>query len=90
MSMITVLTFATDAEIEDPLKAPERIEQFIEEERTSTDLDKAWHGIHWLLTGTADSGSEPLCYLLAGGTQIGDIDVGYGPARSFSAEEVAA
>ena len=25
-----------------------------EDEDNSTDLDKAWHGIHWLLTGSAE------------------------------------
>jgi hypothetical protein len=48
------------------------------------DLDKAWHGIHFLLTGTAWEGDHPLNFLLLGGTQIGDIDVGYGPARGFT------
>jgi hypothetical protein len=72
------------------LAEPERIEDFISEERTSTDLDKAWHGIHWLLTGSADAGDEPHCYLLAGGEQVGDVDVGYGPARALTSQQVAA
>lgn len=38
------------------------------------DLDKAWHGLHFLLTGTADGGTEPACYLLAGGEDLGDDD----------------
>jgi hypothetical protein len=36
------------------------------------ELDKAWHGLHFLLTGTADGGAEPACYLLTGGEEIGD------------------
>src|SRR6187401_1556372 len=31
-----------------------------EGEGQSTDLDKAWHGIHYLLTGTAWEGPAPL------------------------------
>jgi hypothetical protein len=55
-----------------------------------TDLDKAWHGIHFLLTGTDWEGEGPLSFLVKGGTEVGDIDVGYGPARAFRAAEVRA
>ncbi len=57
------------------------------EEGDGIDLDKAWHGLHYLLTGTACDGEPPLNFLLCSGQQIGDIDVGYGPARSFFAAE---
>lgn len=90
MSMVTILVFATDAEIAGLLANPDGIEAFIGKERTSTDLDKAWHGLHWLLTGTEYGGKEPLCFLLAGGRPIGDVDVGYGPARAISSNEVVA
>jgi len=53
-----------------------------------TDLDKAWHGLHYLFTGTAWGGDWPASFLVAGGASVGDIDVGYGPARAFSAAEV--
>lgn len=53
-----------------------------------SDLDKAWHGIHYLLTGTDWEGEEPSCYLLKGGQEIGDIDVGYGPARGLRHKQV--
>ena len=56
---------------------------------SETDLDKAWHGIHFLLTGSAWEGDPPLNFLVAGGTEVGDIDVGYGPARVFRSSEVA-
>jgi len=90
MSMISILVFASDGEIRQLLDQPDSIYEFIEQERTSTDLDKAWHGIHWLLTGSADGGEEPLCYLVAGGEPVGDVDVGYGPARALTSEQVAA
>ncbi|MDD3119482.1 MAG: YfbM family protein, partial [Victivallales bacterium] len=54
------------------------------------DIDKAWHGIHFLLTGTAWEGEGPLGFILNDGLPIGDIDVGYGPARAFSAAETQA
>lgn len=56
-------------------------------EGADVDLDKAWHGIHYLLTGTADGGVFPASFLLLGGREVGDIDVGYGPARVMTAEE---
>jgi hypothetical protein len=56
-------------------------------------LDKAWHGLHYLLTGTAWAGPEPSCYLLAGGAQVGDEEehdvYGYGPARILNSAQVA-
>jgi len=89
MSVVSILVCATDDEIQQLLAEPGRIEGFINEERTSTYLDKTWHGIHWLLTGSAEGGSEPLSYLLAGGKPVGDIDVGYGPARALTSQQVA-
>lgn len=57
-------------------------------EGIETDLDKAWHGIHYLLTGTAWEGEEPLNFIVCGGTSVGDIDVGYGPARVIQSNGV--
>jgi hypothetical protein len=54
------------------------------------DVDKAWHGIHFLLTGTTWEGSFPLNFIVSGGKEIGDIDVGYGPARALMSEDVRA
>ncbi len=57
-------------------------------EKIEADLDKAWHGIHFILTGTDWEVEEPWCYLVTGGETIGDVDVGYGPARALWAEDV--
>ena len=38
------------------------------------DLEKAWHGLHFLLTGTDDGGEEPACFLMSGGEYMGDND----------------
>ena len=54
-----------------------------------TDLDKAWHGIHYLLTGTAWEGQHPLNFLVSGGAEIGDVDLGYGTARAFMSDAVS-
>jgi hypothetical protein len=54
------------------------------------DLDKAWHCLHYLLTGSAQGGEPPLNFILNGGAPVGAEDVGHGPARVFRALEVAA
>jgi hypothetical protein len=51
------------------------------------DLDKAWHGIHWLLTGSADETSTPTAWAIFGGSEIGE-DFGYGPARLLDPGQV--
>lgn len=56
----------------------------------NSDLDKAWHGIHYLLTGSDWQGTPPLDFIIRGGHDIGNIDLGYGPARAFTAAETAA
>jgi Domain of unknown function (DUF1877) len=47
------------------------------------DLDKAWHGIHYLLTGTAWEGDPPLNFLLVGGRDVDDFET----AHTFTAAE---
>jgi hypothetical protein len=49
-------------------------------------LDKSWHGLHFLLTGAADGGREPACFLLSGGEHLGDDDDVL--ARLLDAEQV--
>lgn len=50
-------------------------------------LEKAWHGLHYLLTGSADDGPSPLSFILMGGQDIGP-DLDYGPARLLSSQFV--
>jgi hypothetical protein len=50
------------------------------------DLEKSWHGIHYLLTGTAWEGDPPLNFLLAGGREL-DIETGMAPPRVHGAAE---
>jgi hypothetical protein len=52
------------------------------------DLDKAWHGIHYLLTRKDAGAHFPEGFLLIGGRPAGDIEVGYGPVRLFASREV--
>ena len=54
------------------------------------DIHKAWHAIHYVLTGRADGGREPNCYLLDGGTLLGTPTDDYDPPRVLSPEQVRA
>lgn len=65
---------------------------YTEEERSEgvhyLDLDKAWHGIHFLLTGDAWRGRPPLSSAILGGIPVSEEDVGYGPVRYLTPDEV--
>ena len=52
------------------------------------DIDKAWHAIHFLLNGQTWEGTGALYDAVLGGHVLGEVDVGYGPARCLSASEV--
>lgn len=97
MGMIYYLRQISNAERESLLADPDSIEALLDWENAGStttdvevDLDKAWHGIHFLLTGSDWQGDEPLCFLLSSGETVGDVDVGYGPARTLTVEQVSA
>jgi hypothetical protein len=90
MGMIGNVHRVTEQELKALLAKPETIEDFFEENHHPgkvLDLDKAWHGLQFLLTETAWDGTEPLNFLVGGGEEV-DADTGYGPARAFSNAEV--
>ncbi|MFC0682877.1 YfbM family protein [Lysobacter korlensis] len=72
---------------------PEQVEEYLYpddgegEPPHYADVDKAWHGIHYLLTGKADDAPDPLGSAILGGDELGE-DVGYGPARLLNADQV--
>jgi len=96
MSMNGMLRQIDEAQRLRLLKSPDEVLDFVDDEVPASqelDLDKAWHGLHFMLAGEAWEGPEPLCYLLSGGEQIGDEedhDVGYGPARCLTSQQVKA
>ena len=53
------------------------------------DLEKSWHGIHYLLTGTVWEGDPPLNFLLVGGHEL-DIETGIAPPRAYRPAETRA
>ena len=91
MSMCCTVYATTGSQLHQLLADPEQIHEFCSVDNTSTpylDLDKAWHGLHFLLTGSAWEGEGPLGFLVACGEPVGDIDMGYGPARALSPDGV--
>jgi len=80
--------------LEQLLEDPDKVEELLypddySEPPNSMDLDKAWHGLHYLLTGDAECGEPPLSLAILDGTEIGP-ELDYGPARYLTADEVAA
>lgn len=59
----------------------------VQESDKLLNLDKAWHGLHYLLTGSDWEGEEPLRSVVLGGSEIGE-DIGYGSARLIDKEKV--
>jgi hypothetical protein len=91
MSMTGRLRRVADRTLQSLVDEPERIADFLDEEGfADLDIDKAWHAIHFLLTGTAWEGDPPLDFLVRGGIPIGDVEIGYGPARAFTSTQVGA
>jgi hypothetical protein len=52
------------------------------------DIDKSWHAIDFMLNGREWEEEPPLFKVILGGTAIGDDDLGYGPARYLTPEQV--
>ena len=98
MSMIGNFRLVEAPEFERLLAEPETIEDLLyadddeadddAPDSAQIDIDKAWHGLHFLFTGTAWEGKPPLNFIAAGGREVGDVDVGYGPARAFTSKEL--
>jgi Domain of unknown function (DUF1877) len=84
-----------DQELESLVAEPSRVEQLLyasffggsSNGHDELEIDKAWHGLHFLLTGTAWEGDFPLNFIAVGGEEVGD-DLGYGPARGLTSSDV--
>jgi hypothetical protein len=89
MSMIGNLLALPQAELDALHAGGIPVSTYLYETRVDdiVSLDKAWNGMHFMLTGQMWGGSGPLANVILGGVPIGEEDVGYGPARSLSAEQ---
>jgi hypothetical protein len=95
MSTIGVFRRVSSRVIDQLRVHPENIKSILYPQQTETaidddvriDVDTSWHALHVLFTGSATPGKPPLDFIL-GGTPVGDIDLGEGPARMFSSADV--
>jgi hypothetical protein len=93
MGMVACFTSLSSEALLKLQEEPDRIEEYLYPDDSESeppnyiDIDKAWHGIHYLLTGLADGGALPQSLAVIGGQEFGP-DVGYGPARFLTAEQV--
>jgi hypothetical protein len=91
MGMVCGLVELGKDQIDKLLADPENVFDYLDELEENEEvgvvyLDKAWHGIHFLLTGSAWEGEEPLCYLVKGGEWIGQEGE---DARVLSPDQIA-
>lgn len=95
MSMIAMFRRLSEEDLERLCDEPEIVEDYLAAEEpidgfgpfADLDVDKAWHAIHFLLTGSPWEGEPPLDFIVRGGTEVGE-DQGYGPARGLLSMEV--
>jgi hypothetical protein len=98
MEMLCTLRSATEAQRQALLKAPERLQDFLDDEEDfgasegasflELDIGETWHGLQYLLTETAWEGAAPLDFLVRGGEDVGDIPSDEGTARVLPPAEV--
>jgi hypothetical protein len=91
MGMIGNYLIVSQPELDELYQGSKSVSAFLYETNQDKiiDIDKAWQGIHFILTGDLFGGDAPLANAVMGGTPIGEEDVGVGPARSLSVSEVA-
>jgi hypothetical protein len=77
-------------ELDALFEEPESISSALDEKYAEAivDIDKAWHGIHFVLVGEQYGGAPPLSNVVFGAKTIGEEDVGYGPAHGTTAAAV--
>ncbi|OCQ23088.1 hypothetical protein A7985_03810 [Pseudoalteromonas luteoviolacea] len=89
MSMIASLKSISESQLSEMIEAPSKLVSYLYDDESGKVcvMDKAWHGIHFLLNGSAWSSVSIEGSIFLGGVPVSDEDVGYGPARYFTAEQ---
>ncbi len=96
MGIVAGLTAIESADLTKIQQNPNLLDNIASKDldENNIDLDKAWHGIHFLLTGQADGGEAPWAWTINGGEMLGDdpegYELGYGPALFLTPEQVQA
>lgn len=84
MGMVWIMTTASDQDVASLRADPSSVYDFTNSEEAFTaqrtlDLDKQWHAVHFMLTGSAGVTDDPMSLILGSFEEIGP-DHGYGPA----------
>jgi hypothetical protein len=97
MGMVCNLRRLADADLARLFADPDRVPDYLYRSPiegfgpfVELDIDKAWHGIHFTLTGSEWEGEPPLDFLVRGGKPIGDVPLTYGPAQGLTSTQVRA
>ena len=87
MSMCGTLIRISQVKYKEILADPDKF--WNERGENCIDIDKAWHGIHYLLTGIAWGGDPPASWVIFGAGNASHLpDTGYGPVRFLHAKQV--
>ncbi len=85
MGMQCALYAASEAAARQALEDPEALSDIFRGDplsKRAVRLEKSWHGLHFVFTGSAWEGDEPLNFLLGGGEPVGEAgDEEEAPAR---------
>ena len=93
MGMVGYFTAISPETLHDIQLDPSQMESFLfpnngdDEPENTIDVDKSWHGIHFILSEIAKTGSNALESVVLGGEPLGE-DLGYGPPRVLNPSEV--
>jgi len=91
MGMYGGIYAVTTADYERVRRNPEALLEFTDfrsPQASNCDLQKAWHRLHYLLTGQEGDADLPLGFMLAGGEPIKELDASYDPARWIAPVQV--
>ena len=92
MGMIGQFQTVSADQLDNILKAPHAIADFLykpgADKSERIDVDKAWHGIHFLLAGTTWEANNTAGEAVMGGRVVAEIDLGMGPCRYHTVERV--
>lgn len=93
MGMVAYFTAVNSDTVESLKTDPSLMEGILfpndgdDEPENTVDIDKSWHGIHFILTSIAGGDETPLAQVILGGEEVGE-DLGYGPPRVLTTSEV--
>ena len=93
MGMVAMFKILDDLELASITADPDGVEDLLFPEDVEDpfegqyDIDKSWHAIHYLITGSTETNGTPAGDAILGGRPVGG-DLGYGPARLIEPSQV--